>query len=216
MNDFQLTNPENPDLCDPALSQWYLDPALATRIADWALEPLATRACVLEPSAGRGALAYAIRAASRTVAIGSPVCVEMDPVNAMHLLTVGGFDTWTGDFLAYDGEGCGRFDMAIMNPPFEDGQTEAHILHALDLCDRVVCHCPLTTLAGKDRREGLWSIAYLKRLVIHATRPKYSGSKTGGMTDMCTIDVVRRPENLCVLPNIGYVAASGVDVEWWA
>jgi hypothetical protein len=26
MNDFQLTNPENADLCDPSKSQWYLGP----------------------------------------------------------------------------------------------------------------------------------------------------------------------------------------------
>ncbi|HXK16638.1 MAG TPA: hypothetical protein VNG33_02445 [Polyangiaceae bacterium] len=208
MNDFQLVNPENPDLCDPSKSQWYLDPALAERIVEWALSPLAVYQSVLEPSAGRGHLANAIRGAARPVAIGTPFCVDIDDANVEHLRAQG-FDADCADFLSYEPEY--RFDIAIMNPPFESGQTERHILHALKHCDRVVCHSPLTTLAGKDRREGLWSVAYLKRLVIHSSRPKYSGSLKGGMTDMCTLDVVRRPE----LHPLS-VAASGVEIEWWA
>jgi len=209
MIDFQLVNPENPDKCDPSKSQWYLDPYLAARIAEWALRPyndgmVKTTWRALEPSAGRGALAMVLRAFVKSV-----TCVDIDPQNAEYLGRCG-FETHEADFLQLHVDTLGAFHIAVLNPPFEGGQTEEHILHALDLADRAVCHCPLTTLAGQDRRAGLWSQAYLKRLVIHASRPKYSGNKNGGMTDMCTIDVVRRPELHPV-----EVSASGVNVEWW-
>ncbi len=193
---------------DVSKSQWFTPPELARRIVDWALEPLAIHATVLEPSAGRGLRASAIRTAARKVAIGSPTCVEIDH-EMFETLCEQGFDAIQGNFLEIDWGGK-AFDLAIMNPPFEAGQTESHIGHALKFCERVVCHCPLTTLAGKDRREGLWSSAYLKRLVIHSSRPKYSGSLKGGMTDMCTIDVVRRSELVDAS-----VRASGVEVSWW-
>lgn len=199
MNDFQLVNPENPDLCDASKSQWYLDHALAERIAVWAQSnwPYPKRLCVLEPSAGRGALAMPLRAL-----FGEVVCCDIDSQNAEYLKRCG-FEVHEGDFLKWWPDR--RFDLAVANPPFEGGQTEEHILHALKHCDRVVCHCPLTTLAGQERRAGLWSQVSLTRMVIHSSRPKYSGSKTGGQTDMMTIEVV--PE-----------LQDGVRtyIEWWA
>ena len=202
MNDFQLVNPENPDLCDPSKSQWYLDHLLAEHIVEWAMSgitehPSELRA--LEPSAGRGALAMPLRAY-----FGKVVCCEIDPQNAEYLVRCG-FETYTTDFLKLDTRQVAPFELAVMNPPFEGGQTEEHILHALKFCDRVVCHCPLTTLAGQERRKGLWSQVTLERLVIHASRPKYSGSKTGGATDMVTINVT---------PD--YEDGVRTQIEWWA
>lgn len=211
MIDFQLVNPENADLCDFSKSQWYTPPALSQRIVHWALKPFGdcndvlTKLRVLEPSAGRGALASALRPHVRSV-----TCVEIDPVNVEYLASHG-FSVYQEDFLDFDVDDR-RFSLAVMNPPFEDGQAEQHVLHALALAERVVAHVPLTTLAGKERRAGLWSKAYLKRLAINSSRSKYSGSKTVGQTDMCTIDVCRRPETLLRET----VAASGVEVEWWS
>lgn len=207
MLEFRLLNPENADLCDFSRSQWYTAPVLAERIARWAIEPLRDmELCVLEPSAGRGALAIQLWDLHEVRLLK---CVEIDPENARELERLG-FQVTCSDFRAW--EAPHRFDLAVMNPPFEDGAAEAHIIHALKSCDRVVAHVPLTTLEGQDRRSGLWSQAYLKRLVIHSSRPKYSGSRSGGQTAMCTIDVVRRPEGQ---PKNGRVAASGVEVEWW-
>jgi hypothetical protein len=211
MSEFQLVNPENPDKCDPSKSQWYLDCCLAERIANWATRVWANdRLHVLEPSAGRGALVSPLVAAGHRV-----TAIDIDPDNADWVASkwtrAEGVEVISADFTAF--EDWPGVDLALLNPPFEKGQTEAHVLHALKFAPRVVCHCPLTTLEGKDRREGLWSTAYLKRLVIHSSRPKYSGSRTGGQTAMCTIDVVRRPEGK---PHNGRVAACGVEVEWWA
>lgn len=215
MNDFQLTNPENPDLCDPALSQWFTPHALAERIVEWAVDPFYLGSDirplpVLEPSCGRGALVAHLSLRGCDV-----VGIDIDKGNVDWCA-----ENWRGphrfehaDFLSIPGGSSliGTFPLAVLNPPFEAGQTEAHVLHAMKFAGRVVCHCPLTTLAGQDRRTGLWSKAYLKRLVIHSSRPKYSGNKAGGATDMCTIDVVAAHAGLP-----GIVAASGVSVEWWA
>jgi len=205
---FALTNPENADLCDPSKSQWYLGCALAERITNWATSIWAnTRLHVLEPSAGRGALVRPLVAAGHRV-----TAIDIDGDNTDWLVSewtrAEGVEVICADFTAFDD--WPTVDLALLNPPFENGQTEQHIMHALRFAPRVVAHVPLTTLAGKDRREGLWSAAYLKRLVIHSSRPKYSGSRTGGMTDMCTVDVVRRSERVD-----SSVRASGVSVEWW-
>ena len=190
---------------DRSRSQWFTPPDTALQIVQWALAPfdptyVATMFNVLEPSAGRGALARPLRERARFVH-----CVDVDPRNAV-ALERDGFAVDCCDFL--DWSSWQAFDLAVLNPPFENGQAEAHILKALKVAKRVVAHCPLTTLEGRKRREGLWSEAYLKRLAICSSRPKY-GEKAGA-TAMCTIDVVRRPEK----PH-GRVAASGVEVEWW-
>jgi SAM-dependent methyltransferase len=193
---------------DPALSQWFTPPALAMRIVDWALKGLTPvqpeELRVLEPSAGQGALAYPLRGFGCSV-----VCLDIDQRNVRELQRKG-LDAHCENFIELQPVPGDAFDLAVMNPPFEDGQTEQHVLHALSFAPRVVCHCPLTTLAGSDRREGLWSTAYLKRLAICSTRPKYGAGS--GMTDMCTVEVIRRPE---LKPKNGRVAASGVAIEWW-
>lgn len=194
-----------------ALSQWFTPAALARQIVEWALAPRSTYQTVIEPSAGIGNLALAIRTASRPVAIGSPMCIDIDPENCVRL-RAHGFVALCADFLELQPEGFDdedacelqRFDLAIMNPPFECGQTERHIMHALKFADRVVCHCPLTTLAGKARRESMWSNVQLHRLAICSSRPKYGAE--GGKTDMCTIDVT-------LLDHRGRRDAT--DVEWW-
>lgn len=195
---------------DVALSQWFTPPELATRIVQWALEPYGEHELlsVIEPSCGHGALIHAML---DTTQIGFVLGVDIDPRNVEHCRKrfepFGMVAIDQADFLNYWPER--RHDLTIANTPFENGATEAHILHAMKHCDRGVFHCPLTTLEGRKRREGLWSEAYLKRLAICSSRPKY-GEKAGA-TAMCTIDVVRRPEGR----SRGRVAASGVEVEWW-
>lgn len=192
----------------PELSQWYTPPQLAARIVDWALRDVTTARpqIVLEPSAGDGALVKALVARGCMV-----LAVDIDDDNVARLQGTGATKVLHADFLTLQPRLLDSLlDLTVMNPPFEDGQTEEHVLHALEFTPRVVCHCPLTTLAGKDRREGLWREAYLKRLAICGSRPKYGGSG-GGMTDMCTVELVRRPERV----DVSSVAASGISVEWW-
>lgn len=200
--DFQLVSPENPDLCDFSKSQWYLDPFLAARIVEWALKrfPDKQRLRVLEPSAGRGALALPLRALGHEV-----TCVDIDHRNAEYLRELG-FEVHEGDFLKLSPYTWEPFDLTLMNPPFENGQAEEHILHALKFAPRVVAHAPLTTLSGVDRARGLWRAASLDEQVNHARRPKYSGRKGGGETDMATFGMAS-----ALTPQ----PIASVQMEWW-
>lgn len=185
----------------PELSQWFTPPDLAQRIVTWALAPWYEQSRrwlrVLEPSAGRGALAIPL-----SKLVSEVLCYEIDPQNAEWLTSR--VTTICCDFLAMP-EGIDvKYDMAVMNPPFEGGQTEKHIMHALKFADRVVCHCPLTTLAGQARGENLWSKVHLHRLAICSSRPSYGGK--GGATDMCTVDVTLLDHR---------EKRDATDVEWW-
>jgi SAM-dependent methyltransferase len=145
---------------------------------------------ILEPSCGRGALIDEALIFAPNAAKFVGVDIDAENIAFCRERYDHQVSLHQGDFLecvfARD-----DFDVALMNPPFESGQTERHILHALKWAHRVVCHCPLTTLAGQERREGLWKLVDLRTLAICSTRPKY-GEKAG-MTDMCTIDVTLRP-----------------------
>lgn len=78
---------------------------------------------VLEPSAGDGDLADAIRARGARV-----TCVENHDSSIAALMRKG-HEVLGVDFLALTPEGF-AFDMVIMNPPFTKGQDVAHVTHA--------------------------------------------------------------------------------------
>lgn len=81
---------------------------------------------ILEPSAGKAALATPARAAGAQV-----TCVEVQPGMAHELRVLHGFDnTIEGDFLAMDPASLPAFDKVIMNPPFDRGRDCDHVRHA--------------------------------------------------------------------------------------
>lgn len=94
--------------------------ALCTRMVD--LAGVAAGHRVLEPSAGSGNIATATRDAGAV-----PVCVEIN-MTLHDLLKAKGFETMRGDFMDLDI--AERFDAAVMNPPFENGQDMAHVRRA--------------------------------------------------------------------------------------
>lgn len=77
---------------------------------------------VLEPSAGSGAIADAVRDAGFTVH-----CIERH-ASLCEVLRLKGHDVTQGDFM--DVAGTPLFDAVIMNPPFERGQDCEHVLRA--------------------------------------------------------------------------------------
>lgn len=88
---------------------------------------------VLEPSAGKGDLAQAARAAFKACEwrnhdLCDIDCVEIDP-NLRAILKEPGFRVVHDDFLTYQTQK--RYDLIIMNPPFADG--DRHLLKALSL-----------------------------------------------------------------------------------
>lgn len=79
---------------------------------------------VLEPSAGDGRFADALRAKGCDV-----TCVESDEAS-VKILAGKQHEVLGVDFLALGYEGF-AFDMVVMNPPFTKGQDVAHVTHAL-------------------------------------------------------------------------------------
>lgn len=80
---------------------------------------------VLEPSAGTGNLALALKRKGADVQ-----CVEVQPELAKQLHGMG-FATHTGDFLTYNKMPGEHFDHVVMNPPFNRERDIDHVMHAL-------------------------------------------------------------------------------------
>lgn len=102
-------------------------------LADALVAPLKLRTGdrLLEPSAGKGAIARAARRACPDVEI---VCVELVPEHQEELRALG-FTVIGGDFLTMGIDALGGpFTVAATNPPFGKGRVELHHLrHTLDL-----------------------------------------------------------------------------------
>lgn len=83
---------------------------------------------VLEPSAGKGALARPAKARGADV-----VCVEIQPKLAEALRAEGFRVPQGGDFLAFEAPapGKGNYDRVVMNPPFSRQQDITHVRHAV-------------------------------------------------------------------------------------
>ncbi len=77
----------------------------------------------MEPSAGEGVLAEAMREAG-----GEVVCIELNPESA-EKVRAKGFETVAADFLTVESEA--KYDRVVMNPPFTRDQDIDHVLHAL-------------------------------------------------------------------------------------
>ena len=103
------------------LQQVYTPPALARRVI--AEARIAPGMSVLEPSAGRGALA-----AEALLAGASVDCVELDPRNVHILCSTPYAAVVEGDFLKQSPSRS--WDRVLMNPPFTRGQDIAHVDHA--------------------------------------------------------------------------------------
>lgn len=82
---------------------------------------------VLEPSAGRGAIAKRAAEAGHHVS-----CVEYQSAHATVLQAAGLYQrVINDDFLDLTPEVLGRFDRVLMNPPFDGGRDIDHVSHAL-------------------------------------------------------------------------------------
>ena len=82
---------------------------------------------VLEPSAGKGDIAEAIRDAAQDVVLDT---VEMSPP-LREILEAKGFDLVGHDFLEMEAEPT--YDRIVMNPPFGTDNGASHVRHAYDL-----------------------------------------------------------------------------------
>jgi predicted RNA methylase len=95
-------------------------PALAARMVELATREREVESYFLEPSAGTGNIAQAIRAAGFHCN-----CIELNHSAAEYLLNHG-FPTIQADWLTYED----RADTIIMNPPFSNCQDIDYVNHA--------------------------------------------------------------------------------------
>lgn len=177
---------------DRNLSAFFTPPTTAKRIAHFALAAIPKNpngSLVLEPSCGHGALVKALKGyTSRKISV---VGVDVDPLNIAMCERWYPSDVFlTRDFLSVEPNALPKFAAVVMNPPYEDGQAEEHIMHALKFAPHVIAHVPLATLESAGRLERMWRHIDLLRIAVCATRPKYEGD--GGKTPVMTIDVRRK------------------------
>ena len=119
---------------------------------------------VLEPSAGRGALALA---AAAVVGMGNVTCHELMPENIAVLETLGFAVAEHGDFLSV--QPTPIFDRVLLNPPFSSGRDVAHVQHALQFLKpggRVVAIMSNTWRNGTSKAQR----AFATLIADHAGR----------------------------------------------
>lgn len=116
---------ETGEILDPRKADFFATPApLADRVV--ALADIRPGDRVLEPSAGRGAIALAVRRACPEATV---LCIEPLPDNRA-ALEGEGFELIGSDFLL-EGDVFGQFDAITMNPPFGKRADLVHVEHAL-------------------------------------------------------------------------------------
>jgi hypothetical protein len=184
---------------DPEASQWFTPPDLATRIVHWSGATQGMH--VLEPSAGIGRLVDPLIASGCHV-----LAIEKDRRLFDRILGGVNLSAWCEDFLAAK---VWPYDLAVMNPPFEDGQAEAHVMRALEWAPRVVALLPAAFTGGKARYSQVWRHVRLQRLVHFTTRPSFGGDSSGSR-DFAVFEFLRRKT-----PRQSG-EADMASVEWWS
>jgi len=192
---------------DLSKSQWYTRPDLAKRVVEWALRGVDRPISILEPSAGCGALIRPIPSRHRITAY------EIDPRREEALMEL--FTSKLmfsrliiADYLRrFDGY---RWDLAIMNPPYENGLAERFVKKACFQCDRVVALLKTSVLHGVDRWSDLWSSVSISRMAILSRRPGFDGPSDGSpSSDYIVVECSSR----------GHLGSRGqsepVEMEWW-
>lgn len=156
------------------LSQYFTPMWLARRAAT--LIPLETEGRwtrVLEPSAGRGNLVEGLTAngmPQRQISLVEKDERWIEPLRARFPEA----SIACSDFLSWaPSTPLPRFDYAFMNPPYEDGADVAHVVRALELCNRVIAIVKSDFEFSAERERVLWSRARVRRRVILVDRPEF-------------------------------------------
>ena len=131
---------------------------------------------VLEPSAGRGAIAKFIPGCD---------CIELNPENRQHLKNFG-FNVVGENFLEFDRQ----YDIIIGNPPFTKQQDIDHVNHMIDLAKKrvvSVMSASITFRTNKKTQQFLDRIEQLDGEIIDL--PEKSFQKSGTNVNTCIVRV---------------------------
>lgn len=143
---------------------------------------------MLEPAAGKGALAYACKSAGAA----RVQCIEIDP-RYVALLEVLGFEVIAGDFLATRlGERTMLADVVVMNSPYEKNADGRFLRRALLFAPRVVALVRVNALNGLGHYLSVWSHATIRRLVFLVRRPPFESVVSNGnpRSDFAVVEIV--------------------------
>lgn len=160
-------------IIDPKEADFYETPGwLADALAEDMLHPIDdasddpmpgfTPRRILEPSAGKGALALAARKRWPKAEI---VCIEALAAHAAVLRTLG-FETYQGDFMSFHVTQIGPVDAVIMNPPFTGRQDILHVEHAFTFLNAPGALTAIMA-AGVDFRTDLLSRQFRSFVTDH-------------------------------------------------
>lgn len=202
------------------LSQFYTPAHVADRMWEWSRRPGMPHERVLEPSAGRGSLLRPMYWSSQPK---EQVAYDVDPMNVERLRLLARcvqaserrpvLEVRQRDFTA--DLDPGRFDLVVMNPPYESDQDIAHLDHALDHSHMVVALVRTTIVHGQTRFRKFWRHADILRRANLVERPEFSipvnGKKPpGAMSDFVCLDIRRRRH----ARRQGEVTTQ--SEEWWS
>lgn len=200
---------------DLSLSQFFTPPELAQRVVEWALKNegwdwVANGKCVrvLEPSAGNGALVRPLVAAGAEV-----VAYEIDQRYHADLLKAGAVQVYGNDFTeSCDHNDDYRFDLCVMNPPYEDGMDVKFILNALQFAPRVVGIFKADIWHGVDRYDELWSqVRPTRELKLKRRWFKNPQTGKGGETNYVALELEKRSPLTAERDG----SPDRVTIEWW-
>lgn len=134
----------------------------------------------LEPSAGRGGIAQFMPGCD---------CIELNPDNAAYLRGHG-FNVIHDDFMTF--EPTKDYDVIVMNPPFNKGQSVAHVSKAIKIAKRCVI---AITDNGVTFRSDRASTAFrdLVKSYNGTIEPVESGAfkDSGTMVNTCIVKVFK-------------------------
>ena len=157
--------------------------AVAERLCD--LADLTPGETVLEPSAGRGALADVLSERGALV-----LCVELNPRNAQCLRDKG-YEVSEEDFLTMPA--TADYATIIANPPFTKQQDIDHVNHMLD-CLGTPGVCVSVMSAGTRFRENAKATAFRGRIVSFGGEffdlPDGAFKDSGTNANACVVRVV--------------------------
>lgn len=187
---------------DRDASQWFTPPWLAKRLIAWCGSPSVS--CVLEPSAGGGALVDAVHDRWPLAVVDA---YETDGRWVEELLRprVGGgtLAVQHSDFLASPVP-PEPYDLAAMNPPFEGGQDLAFLRHAMRCSRRVVMICRLGFVANQGTRRAVVEAGWSWVGVAILGRVRFEGDgDTSPLSDFAAIKLTSGP------------ISAPPTLEWW-
>lgn len=198
---------EGPAARAEALSQFFTPPWLAAKMVE--LAGLRAGDTVLEPSGGRGALVRAVLDACPTAEV---IVHELDPRMVAELLTIEGVQcVQQGSYLEHEFDGC-RFDVAIENPPYEDGLDGEFIAKTCREACTVVALVRANVFYSRSRWELVWS-QYGKHLTAFrfvVMRPDFTEGEKGVPGAKSDFVVIR-------LDDLGedVSGTASPTVDWW-